>query len=103
GATYAAVDDALHALTFNAQANYTGRRYFDIFQQEATSQPGLWLVNGNIALDFKGKGIRISAWGRNLMGKHYVTTMQDIRAFTNQVFTALGQPRTYGVDVKYTF
>lgn len=103
GATVIAVDDERHSLSFNAQANYTGRRYFDIFQQEATSQPGFWLVNGNIALEDKKRGVKLSAWGRNLLGKHYVSTMQDIRSFTNQVFTALGEPRTYGVDVKFTF
>ncbi|WP_179506179.1 MULTISPECIES: TonB-dependent receptor [unclassified Sphingomonas] len=102
-ATVIPIDDNQYALALNVQGNYTGKRYFDIFQQDATSQPGFWLVNANASLDFKEKGIKVSAWGRNLLGKHYVTTMQDIRGFTNQVFTALGEPRTYGVDVKFTF
>jgi len=103
GAALVVVNNDRYSLAFDGQANYTSRRYFDIFQQEATSQPGYWLVNGNIALDLKKKGIKISAWGRNLLGKHYITTSLDLRAFTNQVFTAIGEPRTYVVDVRFTF
>lgn len=103
GVTLIPVDDDLHTLTINTQANYSSRRYFDIFQQEASSQPGFWLVDANVAFQFKRQGIELSAWGRNLLGEHYITGAQDLRGFTNQVFRQLGQPRTYGVRAKLTF
>jgi len=103
GATVVAVDDDRHELTFNAQANYSSRRYFDIFQQFATSQPAFWLVDGNISLTLKRQKIELSAWGRNLLGQHYIVGAQDLRGFTNQVFKQLGQPRTFGVKAKLTF
>jgi len=103
GFTLTAVDNDQVSLTFNPKANYTGRRYFNIFQDDITSQPGFWLVNGNIGLDLKEQGISVSVWGRNLLGKRYINTNLDIRGLNNQIFTALGDPRTYGVDVKFTF
>lgn len=70
---------------------------------------GYDLINGS--LRWANEALAITLWGRNLGDEDYavhglyfaVDPRDDFGAFTNQTYTQLGEPRTWGVDFSYDF
>ena len=86
-----------------------GSFYFDLPPNWTTSRPYA-LVNGR--LGWQAERWSTSLWGRNLLNKKYAVrgfyfsdTPQDFLANppVNRLYTQLGDPRAWGVDVSYFF
>jgi iron complex outermembrane receptor protein len=86
-----------------------GSYYFDLPPNSTTSKP-YGLVNGRIG--WEAQKWSASVWGRNLLDKRYPVrgfyfsdTPQDFLADppVNRLYTQLGDPRAWGVNVSYSF
>ncbi|MFL6604802.1 MAG: TonB-dependent receptor [Steroidobacteraceae bacterium] len=86
-----------------------GSYYFDLPPNMTTSKP-YGLVNGRIG--WEARKWSASVWGRNLLDKRYPVrgfyfsdTPQDFLADppVNRLYTQLGDPRAWGVNVSYSF
>ncbi len=86
-----------------------GGYYFDLPPNSTTSQP-YGLVNGR--LGWEAQRWSASLWGRNLLDKKYPVrgfyfsdTPQDFLADppVNRLYTQLGDPRAWGVNVSVSF
>jgi iron complex outermembrane receptor protein len=66
-------------------------------------QGGYGLVDARMALkNIVGSGFDVAIWGKNLTNKLYNVNISDepVFGFTTDIF---GDPRTYGVEVRYSF
>ena len=63
---------------------------------------GYALFNGRIGFNSE-KGIGISIWSRNLFNKDYYEQLLPASGSAGQYAGVLGDPRTYGVTLKYSF
>jgi len=63
------------------------------------------LVNGRIALSMPDDGWQIALWGKNLTDEVYLERLFDLFAnpFIGEKLIVLGQPRTYGVELRKKF
>jgi iron complex outermembrane recepter protein len=86
-----------------------GSHYFDLPPNWTTSKP-YGLANGRVG--WQARRWSASLWGRNLLDKKYAVrgfyfsdTPQDFLANppVNRLYTQLGDPRAWGVDVSYSF
>ncbi|MCU0471322.1 MAG: TonB-dependent receptor [Arcicella sp.] len=63
---------------------------------------GYNLVNGRVGFR-ASNGISIFVWGRNLLNKDYFEQLLAAPGSAGQYAGILGDPRTYGVTLRYTF
>lgn len=63
---------------------------------------GYTLVNGRVGFR-AGNGISIFVWGRNLLNKNYYEQLIAAPGSAGQYAGVIGDPRTYGVTLRYTF
>jgi iron complex outermembrane receptor protein len=81
--------------------------YRSSFSSAATPSPylnvdGYTLVNGRIG--FKAaKGLSTYIWGRNLFNKNYYEQLLIAGGNAGQIGAVLGDQRTYGVTLRYSF
>ncbi|OAN56220.1 TonB-dependent receptor [Sphingobium sp. TCM1] len=62
------------------------------------------LLSGRIALKFDNPGSELAVWGRNLTKKKYVTrAFPDLYTDLGIATEYVGEPRTYGLTLSYTF
>lgn len=66
----------------------------------SVSQPGYGLLNGRISWHVESQNLDISIFGKNLADKRYI-----VSAFSAGVYNGanIGDPRTFGVQVRKTF
>lgn len=65
----------------------------------------------NASVQWRHEALAITAWGRNLNGEDYAVhglyfaadPRDDYGAWQNQTYLQLGEPRTYGVELRYAF
>jgi iron complex outermembrane receptor protein len=65
----------------------------------------------NASVQWQSDGISITLWGRNLSDEDYAVhglyfgadPRDDFGAWQNQTYEQLGEPRTYGVEMRYAF
>jgi len=67
---------------------------------------GYTLLNASIGYQFGAFNIR--AWGRNLTAKDYAVhglyfANDPRKAYVNEAYRQFGEPRVFGIDVKYVF
>jgi iron complex outermembrane recepter protein len=65
--------------------------------------PAYGLFNARIALNIAKPDLEVALWGRNLADKHYFTQQFDSYTGLGTAVDFQGDPRTYGVTVKYRF
>ncbi len=99
-ATYRAANGAFARLDVIGMGSY----YFDLPPNETTSKPyGLF----NAKLGWEGSQWSAYLWGRNLLNKSYPVRgfyFGDVPPnFPNQLYVQLGDPRTFGAGVRYSF
>jgi len=67
-------------------------------------EPGYGLVDASVQFkNIGGRPIDVDFWGKNLTDKNYAVNISDQSASIGYVTTLYGDPRTYGVTVKYSF
>jgi iron complex outermembrane receptor protein len=87
-------------LSANAQWVWTGTQNLQpqALNRDQNIQKGYGVINGTIGLQFPDQGFEISAFGRNLTGKHfYVTGIAVESVGLNTLMT--GEPRTFGLQI----
>jgi len=103
----ASVDGSYTFNLFNGDANalvqwtYNGDRWGNFTQQQSERLRANGLINANLSWSPKDGKYTVSAWGRNLADKKYLSLALD----APPIFTEglLGNPREFGVDVKFDF
>jgi iron complex outermembrane receptor protein len=89
----------------------------DIDSFSAATAQSVTLLGARISFDMPDSGINVAFWGRNLEDKQYATTAQlvvvdagtsaglGISTGKNVAIAnaPLGEPRTYGLDIRYDF
>jgi len=99
-ATYRAANGAFARLDLTGMGSY----YFDLPPNETRSS-AYGLVNAKIGWE----SARWSAylWGRNLLNKNYPVRGfffgDEPPDFNNKLYIQLGDPRTFGASVRYSF
>ncbi len=89
------------SINFEYSAAYKSFQYFDPTNDPYITQSGYWLQNARVGL--KLDKFELSAYGRNLANKYYlVDSFDSIQPF-GYVQPVWGQPRTYGIEARYTF
>ena len=87
-------------LRLYGEGKYTSREYFNAFESLATSQGPLLLANAR--LTWALKDLEVSLYSNNIGNRFYKETAQ---AYPTAVGTSYipGEPRSYGVSLKYSF
>jgi iron complex outermembrane recepter protein len=65
--------------------------------------PAYGLFNARIALNIGHPDLELALWGRNLGDKHYFTQQFDSYTALGSAVDYQGDPRTYGMTVRYKF
>lgn len=84
-----------------AQWTYNGERWGNFTQAASERLRANGLINANLSWSPKESKYTLSAWGRNLADKKYLSLALD----APPIFTEglLGNPREFGVDVRFDF
>ena len=98
--------DAWHGLnavlTLHADANFTGKQYLALPNEDATSQGAYHLINSRITIHAPDSTWEVGIWGNNLADKFFLTNAVDVQGFGFD-YRHRGLPRTYGLDATYRF
>ncbi|MEN2793111.1 TonB-dependent receptor [Sphingomonas oligophenolica] len=92
------------ALVFAGDWYYRGKRVGVATEGNASAIPSYSLFNARVDYNNIG-GSRFSAgvWVRNIGNKLYVSYRNNVYAFSGYDVQAYGDPRTFGMDVKFKF
>jgi len=82
-----------------AEAQYTGATYFDISDDPISRRNPYAVVNGSIGWASSGGHYQVELWARNLADTQYVTTI----AVGSLPQGTPGAPRTFGLQLNYTY
>lgn len=86
-------------LFVRGEYEYTSRVYFDPSNIALASQPAYSIVNGSIGYSPSHSHWIVSLWGKNLADTRYIVGIG-----TSSIFTAaIGDPRTFGLRIDYTY
>lgn len=103
GFDWDAVDTAAGKLTISANASYSAKQYFDLFNTDRIAQDGYMLVNGQISYRFAGDRYGVSIWGKNLFDREYHRYAVDLMSNFGFDYLHLGDPRTFGISFDAKF
>jgi iron complex outermembrane recepter protein len=102
GVTYdTALSDTL-ALGFNLNARYQSSVFFDVDNNPRLTQGGYWLANGRVSLGHPEDNWRVSLFAENLFNQRYYREVANLGDFGLDEI-AVGDPRTYGVELSVRF
>ena len=96
------------ALSARVDVAYKDDAVFTVIQNETSSADDRTLVNGRLSLNDIKLGcceegsLRVSLWGKNLTDEEYRQWGTDFGSL-GFAGNAYGQPRTYGLDVVYSY
>jgi len=79
-------------------ANYMGNLYLQANNQPGFYEPGYTLFNARAG--YETGPITIALWGKNLTQKEYRTYARVFNGLDQAVY---GEPRTYGIEMRYRF
>jgi iron complex outermembrane receptor protein len=71
--------------------------------EHAIGQRANWQHNARLSYKTPDSNIEVAAWVRNVGNKAYKTYAFDAGEFSQIVLNFVGEPRTYGLDVNFTF
>ena len=89
-------------LSLYVDASYAGSQFFEPFNVERIKQDSYALVDARVSFH-ASESLDISAWGRNLTDKFYITSAADLLLGFGYDYTHRGAPRTYGLEANYRF
>ena len=90
------------SMVFQVDANYSGKVFFDIVNQDIASQKSYWVWNGSITYRFNDN-FEVSVWGKNLFEEDYKVYTFDFSGFFGFNQQMFGPPRWYGVTLRYQY
>ena len=78
---------------------YTAKTYFDPTNLPIASRPSFSLVNASIGYSPAHSHLQIALWGKNLANTQYINGGN----YGSNLIAPIGEPRTFGVRVNYTY
>jgi iron complex outermembrane receptor protein len=93
-------------LFLRGQYVFTGSYWLAADQSIPQAQQGAYgLLNARIALSDAGQRWEVALWGKNLTDETYNIGVFNLleNSFVGQYFNVLGDPRTYGIEVRYNY
>jgi len=90
------------SIALRADASYSSKQYFELFNTDRIAEDGYVLVNGQIAFESDDERWGAALWARNLFNTYYLKSAIDVSGFGFD-YTHLAEPRTYGVTVNFKF
>jgi iron complex outermembrane recepter protein len=88
------------SLFARADLTYRSNFYTDAVNAPLALTPGATLMNGRLGIQAKDGGWGVFLWSRNLFDKKYFSRRQ---VNNTDPVTLLGEPRTYGAEVRFRF
>lgn len=92
---------AVGELTLDGDLSYRSRYYPTVSSSEVLAQSGFTLANAALSYETPDGRWRISAYGRNLGDKRYIAHGFDLSDSLGYQLAYYGEPRTYGVSLRY--
>ena len=86
-------------MQLTASAKYLDAFYTKVENFGTSRQPAYTLVSARAALRFAG-GLDVAVWGKNLLNEEYTTV--TFLGFGSDTYY-IADPRTWGIDVRYSF
>jgi iron complex outermembrane receptor protein len=93
-------------LFLRGQYVFTGAYWLAADQSIPQAQQGAYgLLNARVALSDADQRWEVALWGKNLTDETYNIGVFDLleNSFVGQYFNVLGDPRTYGIEVRYNY
>lgn len=84
------------------EAIYTSSQFFNVENKPYMEQPAYWLFDARIGWESADSDLTITAWVRNIGGKHYTIHRADLSTF-GFANSTLGHPRTFGLTARHNF
>jgi iron complex outermembrane recepter protein len=89
-------------LSLFASERYVTRQYSDLVEDPSDAFGAYSVTDARATFEFSKLPLTVSFFGRNLTNREYFLSRSDIAAF-GFVYEHVGNPRTYGAEVRYTF
>lgn len=88
--------------TFAVQLDgkYQSKQFFSVDNDPLLAQGGYTILNARISYSTLEDRLIISAWGRNIGNRNYLASAYDLSAYGFDQYV-VGDPRTFGVTVRY--
>jgi len=90
------------SVALRADASYSSKQYFELFNIDRISEDGYVVVNGQIAFESDDDRWGAALWARNLFNTYYLKSGIDVSGFGFD-YAHVSEPRTYGVTVNLKF
>ena len=87
-------------LAVQLDGKYQSKQFFSVDNDPLLTQAGYTRLNARITYATLSDRLTISAWGRNIGNKNYLTAAYDLRSYGFDQYV-VGDPRTFGVTVRY--
>jgi iron complex outermembrane receptor protein len=95
--------DQMGSVTPRLDWTWKDEVFFSPSNFEELSQPGFWLLNLRLGYRTPNDRIELAVWVRNLTNEVYRNDAIDLSRFQQSVLYAIGDPRTYGIDLVVRF
>ena len=87
-------------LIANTDFRYVGDRFLEATGQIFDRAPSYWVQNARLTLASKEGGWEVSAWGKNIWNKDYLTYLNNVSFFRLEIY---GEPSSYGLSASIKF
>ncbi|QIB64624.1 TonB-dependent receptor [Kineobactrum salinum] len=84
-------------------ASWSDDVYYSTFEDNAVAQQAYALTNARLSWRVPGDALEVALWGRNLADREYAAYVFDLRPDFGFLQRMRGEPRSMGIDVRYTF
>lgn len=88
-------------LNLGAQYSYTSSKFTSFTNLPVERVPSVELVNAHMSWSPDNSGLTIGVWARNLFDEEYFNQKLNLTGIGT--LASIGAPRTYGVDLRYSF
>ncbi|MFQ5609511.1 MAG: TonB-dependent receptor domain-containing protein, partial [Woeseiaceae bacterium] len=90
-------------LTFRVDYQYQDKSFFTTFNRDLSAQDAFSLVNARVSYQNSNRNWRFAAFVKNAFDEEYFLNILESGVETGKPEGFLAPPRTYGVQVSYSF
>ena len=91
------------ALSLRAEWSYQSSEFQDVLNDPRVSSDERNIFNAVASIDSLQSGWSASLWARNLFDEEYITKVVDLSQFFGYRLRRYGEPRTFGVTLRYAY
>jgi len=77
--------------------------YFDAFNSPQAEQESYWVSNARLGFRSEDERLNVALWVKNLADEEYTTLRLNLASTFNTTYNHRGRPRTYGLELSYSF